>query len=35
MQHKITSRHVIEEEIKKLGEKPLRDPLSRNQSTKE
>ena len=28
--HKITLRRVIEEEIAELGEKPLRDPPSRN-----
>ena len=28
--HKITPRHVIEEEIEELNEKPLRDPPSRN-----
>jgi len=33
--HKITPRRVIEEEIEELGEKPLRDPPSRNRSTRE
>ena len=33
--HKITLRCVIEEETKELGEKPLCNPPSRNQSTKE
>ena len=28
--HNITLRRVIEEEIAELGEKPLRDPPSRN-----
>ena len=28
--HKITPRRVIEKEAEKLGEKPLRDPSSRN-----
>ena len=32
---KITSRRIIEEENEELGEKPLRDPPSRNQSTRE
>ena len=33
--NKITPRRVIEEETKELSEKPLRDPLSRNRSTRE
>ena len=33
--HKITPRRVIEEETEELGKKPLRDPPSRNQSTRE
>ena len=33
--HKITCRCVIEEEIKELGEKPLRCPPSENQFTRQ
>ena len=33
--YKITPRHVIEEETEELSEKPLHDPPSRNQSTRE
>ena len=33
--HKITPRPVIEEETEEFGEKPLRDPPSRNRSTRE
>ena len=33
--HKIKPRCVIEEETKELGEKPLRNPPSRNQFTSE
>ena len=33
--HKITPRCVIKEEVEELDEKSLRDPLSRNRSTKE
>ena len=33
--HKITSGRVIEKETEELGEKPLRDPPSQNQSTRE
>ena len=35
MQIQITSRHVIEEETKELGEKPLCRPLSGNRSTRQ
>ena len=35
MQNKIKSRHVIEEKTEELGEKPLHDPPSQNQSTRE
>ena len=35
MQTQITPRHVIEKETEKLGEKPLRRPLSRNRSTRQ
>jgi len=33
--HKITPRRVIEEEIEKFGEKPLRNPPSWNRLTSE
>jgi len=33
--HKITPRHVIEEETEELDEKLLLDPLNRNRSTRE
>ena len=33
--HKITPKHVIEEETEELDEKPLHDPPSQNQSTRE
>ena len=29
------TKHVIEEEVEELGEKPLRDPPSRNRFTRE
>ena len=35
MQTQITPRRVIEEEIEEFGEKPLRCPLSDNQSTRQ
>ena len=35
MQTQITSRRVIEEKTKELGEKPLRRPPSDNQSTRQ
>ena len=35
MQTQITLRHVIEEETKELGEKPLRHPPSGNQSNRQ
>ena len=35
MQTQITPRRVIEEEIKELGEKPLRRPPSENRSTRQ
>ena len=35
MQTQITLRHVIEEEIEELGEKPLRRPSSGNLSTRQ
>ena len=35
MQTQDTPKHVIEEETKELDEKPLRDPPSRNRSTRE
>ena len=35
MQTQITLRRVIEEETEELGEKPLRRPLSGNQSTRQ
>ena len=35
MQTQITPRHVIEEEIEELGEKPLRRPPSSNRSTRQ
>ena len=35
MQTQLTPRRVIEEETEELDEKPLRDPLNRNRSTRE
>ena len=35
MQTQITPRHVIEEKTEVLGEKPLRNPSSRNLSMSE